>query len=121
MGVRRTVAVVGGGGGGGGGGSGAAAPEASSDETPEGAPPGASAAAATLALVTRALRRVGGAEADETFGEWLEEAEEAEDAVELFDVMECLADVLAPASGAPPASADAFVADAWAAAKTEVE
>jgi hypothetical protein len=68
--------------------------------------------------VSRALRRVGGAEADETFEEWLEEAEEAEDAMELFDVMECLADVLAPASGAPPESAEAFMADAWAAAET---
>ena len=38
-----------------------------------------------------ALRRFGGAEADETFEEWLEEAEEAERAMELFDVMECLA------------------------------
>jgi hypothetical protein len=69
--------------------------------------------------VSRALRRFGGAEADETFEEWLEEAEEAEDAMELFDVMECLADVLEPSSsGAPPASAEAFVADAWAAAET---
>jgi hypothetical protein len=69
--------------------------------------------------VSRALRRIGGAEADETFEEWLEEAEEAEDAMELFDVMECLADVLEPSSsGAPPASAEAFVADAWAAAET---
>jgi hypothetical protein len=38
--------------------------------------------------------------------------------MELFDVMECLADVLAPASGAPPESAEAFMADAWAAAET---
>ena len=102
----------------GGGGGGGAAPEASSDETSEDAPPGASAAAATLALVSRALRRVGGAEADETFEEWLGEAEDAEDATELFDIMECLEDVLAPASGAAPASADAFVADAWAAVET---
>ena len=39
--------------------------------------------------------------------------------MELFDVMECLADVLEPSSsGAPPASAEAFVADAWATAET---
>ena len=68
--------------------------------------------------MSRALRRVGGAEADETFEEWLGEAEDAEDATELFDIMECLEDVLAPASGAAPASADAFVADAWAAVET---
>jgi E3 ubiquitin-protein ligase UBR4 len=97
-----------------GGGEAADAADASDEEEEDGAFP----AAATLAGVSRALRLFGGAEADETFEEWLEEAEEAEDAMELFDVMECLADVLAPANGAPPASADAFVADTWFAAKT---
>ena len=101
-------------------GAAAAAAAAASDEASDKeAPPGASGAAATLSRVSRALRSFGGAEADETFEEWLEEAEEAEDAMELFDVMECLADVLEPSSsGAPPASAEAFVADAWAAAET---
>ena len=57
---------------------------------------------------------LGGVDADEVFEEWLEEAEDADDAMELFDVMECLGDVLAPKSGDAPASADAFMAAAFA-------
>jgi hypothetical protein len=64
----------------------------------------------TRALVRQTLASLGGRDADETFDEWLEEAEDANCAMELFDVMECLADILAPSSGNAPESADSFVA-----------
>ena len=42
--------------------------------------------------------------------EWLEEADEAEDAMEMFDIMECLGDVLTGETD----SADQFIEDAFA-------
>ena len=70
--------------------------------------------AGTCLGVKKTLTQLGGVDADEVFEEWLEEAEDADDAMELFDVMECLGDVLAPKSGDAPASADAFMAAAFA-------
>jgi E3 ubiquitin-protein ligase UBR4 len=68
-----------------------------------------SEAASVCVSVSLALRDFGGVEADETFEEWLDEADDAEDATAFFDVMECLGDVM----DASDVTADAFVARAF--------